>query len=285
MTPAETTAVEQNWRDIEVGTLDLPEAIRLVLMDNDYDTLGTIVRNTNGGADMSPIRTLPGMIPDAVNDLAIILDGHRAAESDGAGQAADDSPGAADADTADAGPPATDADDLDALQREVEVLREHDQVARFIANEAEQREIQWTALKEQAAVAKKELDLKLTELRRHAQSRPSYGPLFDGAKDAAPAETPADPVAEAWRDATLEDLGITGKVAELLAENDPPLTTQGAIGDYTIGHKLTDIRGIGQAKATQIEDALVAHWAEHDDGDADPGAATNPKDDADTESA
>lgn len=71
---------------------------------------------------------------------------------------------------------------------------------------------------------------------------------------------PADETTEAWRDVTLDQLEITGKLAEHLTE--AKLTTLGAIADYTASEKLlTDIMGIGAKAAEKIEAATADWWA------------------------
>jgi hypothetical protein len=82
--------------------------------------------------------------------------------------------------------------------------------------------------------------------------------------------TPQDEPQE-WRAATLDDLGIKGKLAEHLAANDPPLTTLGAIADFSKEYELMKVKGIGPKAATDIEDALEKWWADHPEANkADP---------------
>ena len=69
-----------------------------------------------------------------------------------------------------------------------------------------------------------------------------------------------------WRATTLDELGISGKAAEKLAENEPPLTTLGAIADWTAaGRLLGEVKGIGESTATKIEEAMDLWWKEHPD--------------------
>jgi len=69
-------------------------------------------------------------------------------------------------------------------------------------------------------------------------------------------------VDEAWKAVPLAELGLTGKLAESLTEAG--LTTLGAIADYTASGKLlTDIAGIGPAKAEEIEKACEVYWERH----------------------
>ena len=80
---------------------------------------------------------------------------------------------------------------------------------------------------------------------------------------------------EAWRDQELPELNITEHTVSLLAEAQ--ITTLGELVAYQTEYRgLTDIDGIGDAKATEIEDAIAAYWVAHpgqrpslneDDGD------------------
>lgn len=92
-----------------------------------------------------------------------------------------------------------------------------------------------------------------------------------------PTDEPSAAPVEDWRATTLADLEITGKLAESLVEAG--LTTLGAIADYTAADKrLTDIDGVGPAKAEKIEAACEDWFKRHPgarDGEAevDDGAA------------
>lgn len=65
-----------------------------------------------------------------------------------------------------------------------------------------------------------------------------------------------------WRSVTIEEAGIPEKLCAFLRENKPPIETLGDLADWSDVRKksLTDVQGIGPAKATQIEDALVEFW-------------------------
>lgn len=78
---------------------------------------------------------------------------------------------------------------------------------------------------------------------------------------------------QSWREVTIEDAGIPEKLCAFLLENKPPLETLGDIADWSDKHKksLTDVTGIGPAKATQIEDALVEFWAQRNSTPEDEG--------------
>lgn len=80
-----------------------------------------------------------------------------------------------------------------------------------------------------------------------------------------PSEQPAPEVDdESWRKVTVKDLGISDAIGEKLAANEPMLTTLGEIVDYTTaGKRLTDIAGIGAAKAEAIDEAITKYFADH----------------------
>lgn len=67
--------------------------------------------------------------------------------------------------------------------------------------------------------------------------------------------------AEAWREADFTDLGITGKLAELLTDAD--LDTLGKIADFTKDYELTNIAGVGPAKAEELQSLLDKYWVDH----------------------
>lgn len=74
-----------------------------------------------------------------------------------------------------------------------------------------------------------------------------------------PDETTETPESEAWRAVTLEDLGITGTIAEKLTEAG--ITNLGAIASWSdSGKQFTDIAGIGPSKAEKIFEATEEYW-------------------------
>lgn len=65
-----------------------------------------------------------------------------------------------------------------------------------------------------------------------------------------------------WKDVPLADVlkaHVSEKIIEKLTEAE--LTTVGQLAEYTAKCRLTDIKGIGQAKAEQIEKAMEHFWA------------------------
>lgn len=69
---------------------------------------------------------------------------------------------------------------------------------------------------------------------------------------------------DGWQDVPLSEAlaGVPASVIEALAEAN--LTTVGELADWIAAdggrHRLTDIKGIGEAKAEQIQQALEAFW-------------------------
>ncbi len=129
----------------------------------------------------------------------------------------------------------------------------------------------------EAKSVKKELDLAVEDLRdmegrleRGEYSLPFTGLAGEGgaggigsgcsAPLAGQLELPIED--NAWKSVPLSELGLTGKLAESLAEAG--LTTMGAIAEYTGSEKrLTDIDGIGPGKAEKVEQACEAYWAKN----------------------
>jgi len=129
------------------------------------------------------------------------------------------------------------------------------------------------------AVLKKKKDFYdecVSALRSAVREGPRRYPLFDNkepqpgveAASSTPAEAPAESPApvpaddETWRTVSISELGITGKLAESLTEAG--LTTMGAIADWgDSGKLLTDVPGVGPAKAEKIENATAEYWARH----------------------
>lgn len=119
----------------------------------------------------------------------------------------------------------------------------------------------WSAAHREAGELKKEMEAEQNLLNKLADemreiSQGNYTPRLPFPADDAPAHDAVD----AWRLVPLVDLDMPASVAAML--EDARLPTLGALADYTrAGKLLTDIKGIGQAKADQIEDATAAYWA------------------------
>ena len=80
---------------------------------------------------------------------------------------------------------------------------------------------------------------------------------------AVPADEAAlDESSEAWRSATIEEIGIDPKICQLLRDNNN-IETLGQIADHCKDYELTDLKKIGKAKAEKIEQAMDAYWQAH----------------------
>lgn len=65
---------------------------------------------------------------------------------------------------------------------------------------------------------------------------------------------------ESWRETSIDELNLPGKLPEYLREAG--IETVGHLADYTgSGKWLTDIPHVGKAKAEEIENAMDAFWA------------------------
>jgi hypothetical protein len=78
---------------------------------------------------------------------------------------------------------------------------------------------------------------------------------------------PVPPEDDSWRAATLEELGITKpRIVKALTDHEPPLTTLGAIADWSAAKGdfwATDISGVGEKAAQEITDRMMDYWAAH----------------------
>ena len=133
----------------------------------------------------------------------------------------------------------------------------------------------WEGLKARAKTAKDNYDERVIELRnliRRSKNLHEEAPLFNQPAEAKPAETtsqePEDAEVEddSWKIISLDQAlrDVPESVIEKLAENEPPLRTMGELTAWLNAdqgrNKLTDVKGIGRAKADQIEEALAAFW-------------------------
>lgn len=131
-------------------------------------------------------------------------------------------------------------------------------------------EVRVASLSEELKWAKKSLESSSEQLGRLIDEG-ANPTLFTGVKpsvnvDTGAAQTEVTVTApEAWRSVPLTDIGLDGKIVAKLAEFTPSLTTLGELADFSSGEfrRLTDIPGIGPAKAEAIEEALMAYYAAH----------------------
>lgn len=130
----------------------------------------------------------------------------------------------------------------------------------------------WTAAKDQAKFAKKMFDEAIEMLTNATDQGPCYMPLFDRNAPAEPASeldvdvsAPAEPAEpepdpNAWRAPSVNEIGLKPKLAETLLEAG--IETIGMLedlrADISQGRKKWP-KGIGAAKVTQIEDAVI-NW-------------------------
>ena len=114
------------------------------------------------------------------------------------------------------------------------------------------KEAAWESSKEETKAAKAAFDAADKALREFITAGPNPQlqlPLTDG---------------EEWRDATLEEVGLTAAMLKpFAASEDPRITTLGELADWTAEYQLTDIKGIGEKMAEKIEAVLDAYWAAH----------------------
>lgn len=155
------------------------------------------------------------------------------------------------------------------LQRENEMLRDHEDTSRQLAETAKD---QWSGYEDAKSIAsswKKSYDETVKRLNEHASSHPSYGPLFDKENEDMSAKVPEEiqpePQSEEpneWRDVSVETLNLPAALCQSLCEAE--LDTLGKIADYTSCDKrLIDIDGIGKAGAEKFDAASMKYFEEN----------------------
>ena len=109
--------------------------------------------------------------------------------------------------------------------------------------------------KEEVKELKADWEMKVAELASIIKEEPEHLPLFDGQKKQA------EPVVnDAWRSASINELALGVAITNALLESD--ITTIGRLeevraeGDIA-GMGLRSIKGIGEAKAQKIEEAVL----------------------------
>jgi len=106
-------------------------------------------------------------------------------------------------------------------------------------------------------------DRTMPEELRIPTINPDGQPIaVDPAVPAPANEAALDESAEAWRAATIEEIGIEPKICQLLRDNNQ-IETLGQIADHCKDYELTDLKKIGKSKAEKIENAMDAYWRAH----------------------
>lgn len=150
---------------------------------------------------------------------------------------------------------------------ELEHLRTFRERLSFLEESASDAHCRVDAIKQELKEAKLEAEAADAAIRRllREEKNDAERPLLKLAGDASSAD--GEESDESWRSISIDELGLPAKVCESLRENVPSLATVGAISDWANTpdangrHKqLTDVKGIGAAKATQIDEALDRVW-------------------------
>lgn len=151
---------------------------------------------------------------------------------------------------------------------------------------------EWSLHKSQAKAAKEEYEFAVSKLenvtRQWANPQKRFELEAPPSEPTGTVEVPTD--ADAWRGVSLRDVLQDEDLWKLC--EDASLYTMGEIADWTAKKEkhLTDIRGVGPARAKRIEDRMEEFWATHrnftevqadaDDGDEDDGDADDESEDA-----
>jgi hypothetical protein len=173
--------------------------------------------------------------------------------------------------------------------RMLEDLKHYRAALQKQADVVSDRKSTWEGLKQETSDAKKSYEAaqeRLHEMTMEPLAPSLFNQSDDGDVFSQKTETPQANTAstqspkadedEAWREATLDDLGIKGALADKLV--DAELDTLGKISDYTsAGKQITDIKGIGPEKSEFISDACADYFAKH------PVATKQPDDEQTTE--
>lgn len=141
----------------------------------------------------------------------------------------------------------SDHDELERLRRYRERLQSLEKLRNDANLEVEDRKLELKEAKEHAKICERNLQRAV-----RGDDEQKELPFSEDASD------------DDWRSVPVEDAGVPEKLCGLLRENKPPIETLGDLADWSDVRKkwLTDITGIGPAKATQIENALVEFWAQ-----------------------
>ena len=132
-----------------------------------------------------------------------------------------------------------------------ELDREHLARIRSAEKEVSKWEGKLGELKESVKLAQCNLREAVRDLREEIADGTGRLPFEEGDQ--------AGGTGEAWRDVSVDELNLAGRLAAALVAAG--LGTLGGLADYTAAEKrLTDIKGIGQAAAEKIEKKLDQWW-------------------------
>ena len=161
--------------------------------------------------------------------------------------------------------------------------REHQEKIARMEFECSRLEAEYTDLKAECVICKKELEGTVVALRRCIRRGPSAQPQLnfdepntDAPKEVAPstaasesAVTEETSVDESWREIKLED-AIEIKASVLQKLHDVDVYTVGQFEDLRAGKKkdhyrgLIDVKGIGESSVDLLEDLILHWWKERD---------------------
>jgi hypothetical protein len=150
------------------------------------------------------------------------------------------------------------ASDIDTTTMEGSLLAKIKQKEQIVGDKLRE----YNSLKADAKEAKKEYDELVLELRSLIRSAGERLPLFDGPRETSAVETAAataQPVNDAWRAVSIDELEMPKRVRKALAKAE--LTTIGKLEDQrgsdSLHGGLRNIEGIGPEYADQLEQSLL----------------------------
>lgn len=135
---------------------------------------------------------------------------------------------------------------------------------------------------ESAKAAKKRVESLTADLIAFIRKSNEKLPLFDGKPvPPPPAEAPAED--QSWREVPIDTLSLECGLSESIVNKlvEAEITTIGKLADWTKSEKrLTDIAGIGGAKAEAIEGAMDKFWGARPVAETSANAEADSLDDA-----
>jgi hypothetical protein len=159
-------------------------------------------------------------------------------------------------------------DEPTTAERNAEAVRVFKERMLALSQELVTRVLDRTSLEAKLKSAKALEKETIDEIQSASARGPEFMPLFDAspthASQTSEASVTADVASDAWRKESIESLGLPPKLAEKLAENS--ITTIGELEDKRAAFGgLSSISGIGPAKVTVIEDAVMGWLSENRD--------------------